>query len=306
MSIKTNRTVAEAQKVAVMSDIHSNYYAFKTCFEDALANGVQGFVFLGDYVSDLSEVRATLDLLYDIIAKYPTVCLRGNRERYMLNHRDGISHFSYGAESGSLFYTYEHLEKSDIEFFERLSFSNAVRIGGVDFNIAHSTMDNDRCYFDHISGFENIFARMDRQYMLVGHSHKQFLIEQDGKTIINPGSVGVPHSGDALSQYAILEFADAEVSCSLRRVPYDVKKTIHAQFESGLVDCGKYWPIGVLYDVITGEERCIKLLEQVLAQDGSENEEIWCAEAQKMGMKFTAEEIVEDYRKFICSSRYDT
>ena len=298
MNFQTNKTVAITKKVAVLSDIHSNYYAFKACFEDALSMGAQGFVFLGDYVSDLSEVRATLDLLYDIIAGYPTVCLRGNRERYMLNHRDGISHFSYGAESGSLFYTFERLKKSDIAFFESLGFSDTVNIGGVSFELAHSTMDNDRCYFDHLRGNEKIFSQMKCQYLLVGHSHKQFVIEKDGKTIINPGSVGVPQCGDPLSQYAILEIADAEVSCSLRRVPYDVEKAIHAQFESGLVDAGKYWPIGVLYDVITGKEHCIKLLERVLARNGSLDESVWHDEAQKIGMRFTAEEIIEDYRKF--------
>ncbi len=297
MNITNGGTMAAAKKVAVMTDIHSNYYAFKACFDDALAQGAQGFIFLGDYVSDLSEVRGTLDLLYDIIAKYPTFCLRGNRERYMLNHRDGISHFSYGAGSGSLFYTYEQLRSEDIAFFEGLKFSDTAEVGGVAFELAHSTMDNDRCYFDHRRGFEEIFAKMKCRYMLVGHSHKQFVIEKDGKTIINPGSVGVPHCGNSLSQYALIEILDGAVSCDLRQVPYEVEKAIHAQFESGLAEYGKYWPIGVLYDVITGEEHCIKLLERVLARDGSENEEIWRAEAQKMGMKFTEEEIIEVYRK---------
>ena len=298
MSIKTNKTIAETQKVAVMSDIHSNYYAFKACFEDALSMGAQGFIFLGDYVSDLSEVRATLDLLYEICADYPTFCLRGNRERYMFNHRDGISHFSNGPESGSLFYTYERLKSSDIEFLESLGFSDSIKIGGMDFELAHSTMDNDRCYFDHLRGNEKIFSQMKCKYLLVGHSHKQFMIEKDGKTIINPGSVGVPHGGDSLSQYAILEISDTVVSCSLRRVPYDVEKAIRAQFDSGLVDTGKYWPIGVLYDVITGKELCIKLLQRVLDRNGSFDKSIWREEAQKMGMKFTAEEIIEDYHKF--------
>ena len=61
--------LATLSKVAVLSDIHSNYYAFKACVDDALHHGAQGFVFLGDYVSDLSELRPTLDLLYEICEK---------------------------------------------------------------------------------------------------------------------------------------------------------------------------------------------------------------------------------------------
>ena len=66
--------------VALLSDIHSNYYAFKACYEDAIKCGTEMFIFLGDYVSDLSEPQRTMDLVYKIGSKYPTICLRGNRE----------------------------------------------------------------------------------------------------------------------------------------------------------------------------------------------------------------------------------
>ena len=67
--------------VALLSDIHSNYHAFLACYEDALKHGAERFIFLGDYVSDLAMAREVLDLVYEIRDKYPTVCLRGNREK---------------------------------------------------------------------------------------------------------------------------------------------------------------------------------------------------------------------------------
>ena len=75
--------------VALLSDIHSNYYAFKACYEDTVKCGAEMFIFLGDYVSDLSEPQRTMDLVYEIQSKYPTVCLRGNREGYMLDCKSG-------------------------------------------------------------------------------------------------------------------------------------------------------------------------------------------------------------------------
>ena len=267
--------LATLSKVAVLSDIHSNYYAFKACVDDALHHGAQGFVFLGDYVSDLSELRPTLDLLYEICEKYPAACLRGNRERYMLGHRDGCSHFSPDAGTGSLFYTYERLTSDELTMFENMKFADTVNVGGVDFEIAHSALDQDRVYFDHKGGTDKIFLQMKCRYFLTGHSHKQYLIEKDGKTIINPGSVGVPHGGCPWPKYAMLEIVDGNVICDLRRVKYDVEDVIHAQFASGLVDCGKYWSIAILYDIMTGDEHCIHLLKNVLARGGSEDEEIW-------------------------------
>ena len=53
-------------KVALMSDIHSNYHAFKACYEDAIKYGADSFIFLGDYVSDLAEPHKTMELVYKI------------------------------------------------------------------------------------------------------------------------------------------------------------------------------------------------------------------------------------------------
>lgn len=63
----------EGHKVALMSDIHSNYHAFKACYEDAVKCGAACFIFLGDYISDLAEPQKTMDLVYKIQADYPTV-----------------------------------------------------------------------------------------------------------------------------------------------------------------------------------------------------------------------------------------
>ena len=94
---------------AVFSDIHSNYHAFLACFEDAKSQGADSFIFLGDYVTDLASPLETLDLVYEIQSHYPTLCLRGNRERYMLEQADGISSFLKGSKTGSLLFTYEKL-----------------------------------------------------------------------------------------------------------------------------------------------------------------------------------------------------
>lgn len=53
-------------RVAVLSDIHSNYHAFKACYVDAVKCGAESFIFLGDYISDLAEPQRTMDLVYEI------------------------------------------------------------------------------------------------------------------------------------------------------------------------------------------------------------------------------------------------
>ena len=280
-------------KVAVLSDIHSNYYAFRACYEDAVKCGVDRFIFLGDYVSDLSEPRKTMNLLYAIQKTYPTVCLRGNRERYMLECKNGESTFDVGSKTGSLLYTYEQLREQDFAFLSGLKIADTVEIGGIPIEIAHASMEDDRFYFDNNdSKLENVFGQMKHRYLLTGHSHKQYIISSSGKTIINPGSVGIPQSGDPYPQYAILDIEGGALSCDFRVVPYDIEEVIHAQFASRLINYAKYWAIGVLYDLLTGRENVLHLLEAVQKAGGIYDEEVWRDEAAKMGMKFTKQEIL--------------
>ena len=284
-------------RVAVLSDIHSNYYAFKACYTDAVNCGADSFIFLGDYVSDLAEPQATLDLVYEIQATYPTVCLRGNRERYMLECDSGHSIFTRGSKSGSLLYTYEHLRKKDLDFFRGLKISDTIEIEGIQIEIAHAAMDNDRYYFDSNDGHTaDIFPQMKCSYLLTGHSHKQYIQHNAGKTIINPGSVGIPQGGIRNPQYALLDIANGTISCQLREVPYDMADAILSQFASGLVDYAKYWAIGILYDIITGEEWALKLLETVGKTGDFANEETWRSSAIELGMKLTEQEIMEWYK----------
>lgn len=90
----------------------------------------------------------------------------------------------------------------------------------------------------------------------------------------------------------MLEINDGDVSCQLREVTYDMAAVIHSQFTSGIMKYARYWAIGVLYDLITGEERVLRLLERVEETGNVYDEEVWHSAAQELGMKFTEEEIL--------------
>ncbi|MCI5774204.1 MAG: metallophosphoesterase family protein [Erysipelotrichaceae bacterium] len=281
-------------RVAVISDIHSNYEAFKAVVDDAQKEKVEAFIFLGDYVSDLAEPIKTLDLLYEIKDKYLTYCLKGNRERYMLEYDADRSGLSYGSQTGSLLYTYQQLRAQDLAFFQSLKIYDVVEIAGVKLEIAHAAKDDDRYLFnDRSAKIDKIFQQMTTSYYLTGHCHKQYHKTHLGKTIINPGSSGLPQDQNWLAKYALLDIEDGKLNFSLKAVTYDLLRTVHAQFASGLVDCARYWAIGALYDVITGEDWVVKLLEKVCATHEEADETAWAKEAEKLGMKFSEAEIIE-------------
>jgi len=288
--------LSDCRRVAVLSDIHGNYHAFRACYEDALSCGVDGFVFLGDYISDLSMPRQTLDLLRTVRHTYPTLCLRGNRERYMLENRQGLHRFAPGTRSGSLWYTYSSLTKEDLDWFDSLPTYVAVTVGGTPVELAHAAEHDDRYYFDpDHERLPEVLGGMRTACFLTGHSHKQYAVEREGKLILNPGSVGVPREYGYLTQYAILDLSDG-LSYTLRQIPYDVRAAVRHQMEHLLPVAG-YWAIGVLYDVLTGEEWMIPLLQRAYKMAGNDqgimdNEDFWQQVASSMGMRFTEAELL--------------
>ena len=296
-------TVGFCHMAAVFSDIHSNYHAFRACYDDARAQGADCFIFLGDYVSDLADPRETMDLLYEIQSGYPTVCLQGNRERYMLEHAKGKTSFSTGSKTGSLLFTYRQLQDKDLSFFESLPIYDVIELNGIVIEVAHAGKIDDRDYFECADDrIEQVFEEMETDYLLTGHSHKQYVQRRSGKMILNPGSIGVPRDHGSLTQYALLEFEEKTVQFRLRQIPYDVTAMIHRQFESGLVDCAPHWAISVLYDALTGKEHTMELLRRVYQQGNGDktvvsNESVWRCVAEEMGMKFTEDEIVRELCK---------
>lgn len=285
------------KRAAVFSDIHSNYYAFKACVEDAKTQGADCFIFLGDYVSGLANTEQTMDLVYELQNNYPVVCIRGNRERSMLEHHNGISVFKRGSHSGSYFFTYERLREKDFGFFSQLPISTTIEMNGIFLEIAHATAKNDRHYFeDSDACIQDIFQEMKTRYLLTGHSHKQYCCRREGKTIINPGSVGLPQGKDWQAQYALLDLKDSDIICTFRQVVYDIESVIREQFSSGLIACGRCWAICDLYGAIEGKEYTKALLTKIY-QRAECDKQVFCDESfwdqciTEMNISFAQEDV---------------
>lgn len=286
-------------RVAVLSDIHSNYLALKACFEDARKENADFFVFLGDYVSGLSETVMTMELIYEIQSRYKTVCLRGNRERYMLDHRTGLVCLKRNLHDRSYLYTYERLTEKDVAFFTSIPFYDVIQINDTMLELTHATKSSDRFYFEKDDPqIDSVFSEMSAPFLLTGHSHRPYLQRKGHKTIINPGSVGLPQGNGGLAQYALLDIDRGTVDCTFRAVDYDRKQLIHQQFSSGLIAYAKYWAISDLYNAITGKEYTKWLLDFVYADEKKtpniiDDESAWLRYTKELGMHLTEPEIVK-------------
>ena len=63
---------------------------------------------------------------------------------------------------------------------------------------------------------------IDADYVCVGHSHVQYMLHVGRKTVINPGSVGLPRDGDPRAGYAII----TDEGPVLKRVDYPIEEAV--------------------------------------------------------------------------------
>lgn len=244
--------------IAVMADIHSNSEALKTCIQEAIKRNAQEFIFLGDYIGDMAFPQKTLELLKQIKEQYPCTFIRGNKEEYWINHRNNPGEIweSGKTSTGMLAYNFEQLTDSDIDFFESLPISKVVHYEGLpDFTVCHGSPkkvnQSMRIDYDYINDLMN---EMPTDLVLCAHFHIQTNYMRKGRTIINPGAVGVPLHSNGASQFLILHGDRKKWEPEFISLVYDREKVMKEMEMEGLDIKAPGWYKMTKNLLMTGEE----------------------------------------------------
>ena len=230
-------------KIAVFSDIHSNAPALKACFAEAEKQKADMWVFLGDYVSDCAYPERTMELIRKAMREHDCRLIKGNREEYLLNHRNSGSNWTYGSTTGSLLYTYENLTDEDLDLYEELPITDVICVDGMDpIRICHGAPYKTREKLEPGNGMaQKLLSCMEEPVLLGGHSHKQFFEYWDGKLYMNPGSVGIPTSDVPQAEMAFLESRGTHWVPQLVHVHYDIEETVREMEEADLPELTLVW-----------------------------------------------------------------
>lgn len=221
-------------RTAVLSDIHGNLPALEAVIADAIAQGCDAFLNLGDSLSGPLWPAETCDRL--LALDWPTIA--GNHERQLFRSARGVSDA----------FTAARLSDRHWRWIESLP--PTLVLGDV--LLCHGTPASD---MDHLlfsinaGGFRmatdgEIAARLGEGAVLIlcGHSHvagERAL--PDGRRVANPGSVGLQaytderpapyrvENGDPQARYAILDTGQVTF-CS---VDYDHRASARRARDNG-------------------------------------------------------------------------
>ena len=259
-------------KVGVLSDIHSNYYAFKACVDYMLKEGIKDFLLLGDYVSDTSFPEKTMELIYEIREKYHVQMLRGNREEYLLEQRavqtgqrEGVK-WPANSASGNLLFTYERLSERDWELFAGLPIT--FRFVYRDYpaiTCCHGSPANARELMQ-LNGdnTRRWLEQIDTEYLLAAHTHYPGAVEYEGKHYFNTGCVGIAIGDAGRAQCMILhgieESGVKRWEPEFLKIPYDVDSVVKDIFISGLHDMAPWFINSNIQILQTGVDHAAEMV----------------------------------------------
>lgn len=268
-------------KIAVMSDIHGNYKALVKCLEHAEAQGVDKYIFLGDYLGEYPYPQRTMDILYAIKDKYDCVFLRGNKEDYWINLRKGENcDWKNGNHSiQAMLHSYKNLKPKDIDYFETLPISQCIKYNGMEpIMVCHGAPEANRTkLMPDDEKTKEIVEGYEEKYIICGHTHQQGIVYERGsgvidehidmhgeKIVLNAGAVGVPLHAKESAQYLLLTSVGNEWDYEFVSLPYDIEDVINDIHESGLWEITPYWCRITAHLLRTGETPHGTVLSEVM------------------------------------------
>jgi len=218
-------------RIAVMSDIHGNLWALDAVLADIARRSVAATVNLGDILSGPLLPAETADRLMAL--DLPTI--RGNHERQVLEHDPA----RMGASDR---WAHDHIGPAHRAWIASLPASMRWQD---DVLMVHGTPASDLVYWmetvdragQRPANYDEVVDRAgDAQASLIlcGHTHVPRSMQlDDGRLVVNPGSVGLqaydddlpyPHkaeNGTPHARYAVVERTGAGWSVEHYAVAYD-------------------------------------------------------------------------------------
>lgn len=209
-------------KLAVISDIHGNSYALEQVLSEAKKLNVEKLLVLGDLVGYYYYPDKVLKL----INEWDHVLIRGNHENYLSGIMNGSIletelRKKYG--SGHRF-ALEKLTKAEKEKITSAPEQMNVTIGGTKFLMCHgSPWDPDKyIYPDAKPEILEKCNRTEVDFVLIGHSHYQFMHKNKNSTLINTGSVGQSRKKGGEANWVLIDTVTKVAQ--LKATEYDVSK----------------------------------------------------------------------------------
>ena len=247
--------MVSTMRIAVLSDIHGNTWAFETVLKDIKKRNIKTILNLGDSLYGPLDPEGTAK----IIQKYKIISISGNEDRIILEN------INRETKNHTLNYVINELSNDSIKWLVSLKdtmiFENILFLchgtPNYDYYYLSEKIRNKKIYRKNKADLKNEVKNISQDIILCGHSHFPRKIEVNNKKIINPGSVGLQaytddfpsyhtvENGDPDARYLILTIEDNTLKTEFINLSYNFEKAVEYAENNNRNDWAKWLKTGV-------------------------------------------------------------
>lgn len=231
-------------KIAVIGDIHGNKYALLSVLEHIETKDVDFIVSTGDLVGYMPYPNEVIDL----IRKHKILVVQGNHDKVIAESKkislEEINNMTALEiqKNASAAFTNWCISDENRKFLKNLSSKLIMECRDKKIIIVHgSPMRIDEYLYENEDHLAQLSENISEDIVICGHTHIPYFRNINGKYFINAGSTGKPKHGDSRGTYVIVEIDKDKVSCSIKKVEYDVEQMVqdienNQMISNGLVE----------------------------------------------------------------------
>ena len=233
-------------RIAIISDIHGNDFAFEKVEADIKAQGVDSVVCLGDAIQGGAQPAGVVSRL----RKMNCPVVMGNADDWLItgieNGKDAIPPERLKKMDAIREWSLSELSDDDLKFIKAFQATVTINLEkDLDLLCFHgSPTDFDDIILPTTSeeDFLKFLGAFNKNILAGGHTHTQQIRRCGERFFLNPGSIGLPFSSyqtdgkfhvDAWAEYAILTAEKDNIGVQFRRLNYDANDLIEIYKKSG-------------------------------------------------------------------------
>jgi len=243
-------------KLAIISDVHSNSYALTAVLDDIRKKEIKSIVNLGDSLYGPIAPFGTFQLLNNSNISN----ISGNQDRLILEN------LHIDAKNPTMEFVKSDITAEVIEWLEKLPFDLQLN---EEVYCCHGSPQNDEEYLierveenqvviHDIDEIANKLGGLNQKIILCGHSHIPKSMWVGDKLLVNAGSVGLQAYEDEMphyhkmenysphARYTVITKTGSRYSADIIAVEYDFEKAARHALINGRNDWAQYLRTGIV------------------------------------------------------------